>query len=145
MRNVCRLLSVILLLACAASASAAGDARKDRCIVNRPYPGAFPLNTFVFRQVEALNPGGAITVRGIYFTGSSRPAPFHGSAIMGADGKVRLGIFVHASAERTNDFSLSGVTDAEFAGIVNFDSDGDFVSNGTLALELVNCDTITIP
>jgi hypothetical protein len=64
---------------------------------------------------------------------------------MAADGSVRLGLFVHSSAESTNDFTLSGVTDTTFAGSFFFDNDGDFVPNATITLEVVDCATIIVP
>ena len=144
MRNMFRALPIVLTLTAAIGTTAAAETKRDRCVVDRSSPGAPPLNRFVFRELDDLKPGGAITVRGIYFTGN-KPAPFHGSAIMASDGSVRLGLFVHSSAEQQNDFTISGVTDADFAGTVKFDNDGDFVANGTLNLELVNCSTITVP
>jgi hypothetical protein len=144
MRTFCRFLPIVLGLVFVLSEGAAA-APADRCIVNRGSPGGSILNFFIFKQVTALRPGGAIALRGIYFTPARKPAPFHGSAMMGTDGRVRLGIFVHSSAESTNDFTLSGVTDANFVGIVKFDNDGDFVTNGTLPLEVVSCETITVP
>ena len=72
-------------------------------------------------------------------------APFHGSAVMVSDGTVRLGLFVHSTAESTNDFTIAGVTDTNFVGTLSFDNDGDFVPNGALAMELADCATITIP
>jgi hypothetical protein len=33
----------------------------------------------------------------------------------------------------------------ECIGLSKFDNDGDFVPNGTLAMELADCATITIP
>lgn len=147
MKSFGRLLSVFILgtaLVFPTTASAAAG-KKDRCLVNRNAPGGTPLNTFVFRAVEDLTPGDAIDVRGIFFTVARKPAPFHGAAIMGTDGKVRLGIFVHSIAESTNDFTMAGVVDADFAGEVKFDSTGTFVPNGTLTLELVSCDTISVP
>ena len=135
----------VLALAFAMQASAGAAPAKNRCLVNRDFPGSVPLNTFVFHDVGSLIPGGSIPLRGIFFTQARKPAPFHGTAIMAADGSVRLGLFVHSSAESTNDFTLSGVTDATFAGTLKFDSDGDYVPNGTLPLEVVSCDTIAIP
>jgi hypothetical protein len=64
---------------------------------------------------------------------------------MVSDGTVRLGLFVHSTAESSNDFTISGVTDTNFVGILKFDDDGDFVPNGTLAMELADCATISIP
>jgi hypothetical protein len=48
---------------------------------------------------------------------------------MASTGTVRLGFFVHSTAESTNDFTVSGVTDANFAG----------------TMTPVDCVTLTIP
>lgn len=117
---------------------------RDVCVASPTGGGSF--NTFVFRQVEPLINGGAISLRGLYFvTGSHRVSPVHGSAIMGSDGTVRVGFFVHSTAESTNDFTVSGVTDTNFVGTVNYDNDGDFVTNGTLSMAVVDCATVVIP
>ena len=54
-------------------------------------------------------------------------------------------MFVHSTAESTNDFTVSGVTDTDFVGTLNYDNDGDFTVNGTLSMQLVNCATISVP
>lgn len=126
------------------TAGAAAPRVRDVCVASPTGGGSF--NTFVFRQVDALTNGGAILLRGLYFvTGSHRVSPVHGSAVMGTDGTVRLGFFVHSTAESINDFTVSGVTDANFVGTVNYDNDGDFKTNGTLALGVVDCATVVIP
>ena len=56
-----------------------------------------------------------------------------------------MGFFVHSTSESTNDFTVSGVTDTNFVGTLSYDNDGDFVPNGTLAMEEVDCATIAIP
>lgn len=125
-------------------AGAAPGKPHDVCVAAPTGGGSF--NMFVFRDVEPLNPGRAVTLRGLYFATSVRKiAPLHGSAAMASDGTVRLGFFVHSTAESTNDFTVAGITDATFAGTVSFDNDGDFVPNGTLAMEPVDCATVTIP
>jgi hypothetical protein len=123
----------------------AGAAKaKDVCLVAPTGGGGF--NTFVMKEVDALVPGAVVALRGLYFaTGPQLLAPLHGSAVMGADGQIRIGFFVHSSAQSTNDFTVSGITDASYAGSVNFDSDGDFKTNGTLAMQRIDCSTITIP
>jgi len=123
----------------------AGAARtKDVCVASPTGGGGF--NTFVFRDVEPLARGAAVALRGIYFTtGSARLAPLHGSAAMGYDGVVRLGFFVHSTAQSLNDFTGAGVTDADFVGDVTFDNDGDFAANGTLTMQKVDCATLVIP
>ena len=78
-------------------------------------------------------------------TGALRVAPVHGSAVMTSGGSVRIGLFIHSTAESINDFTVAGVTDTNFVGTLNFDNDGDFHPNGALAMESVDCATISIP
>ena len=126
------------------SGSGTGAARtRDVCIVNPTGGGS--LITFIMRNVEPLRPGGAVSLQGLFFTGPPKVAPVHGSAAMGIDGKVMIGLFVHSTAQSTNDFTVSGLTDVNFVGTLSFDTDGDFVPNGTLAMELADCTTISIP
>jgi len=124
---------------------AAGAARaKDVCIAAPTGGGGF--NTFVLKDVDSLVPGDAVALRGLYFTtGSQRLAPLSGTAAMGSDGRVRIGFFVHSTAESINDFTVAGVVDATYAGTVSYDNDGDFAVNGTLAMQRVDCATIAIP
>ena len=125
-------------------AVAAAGKPKDVCIVAPTGGGGF--NTFVLKEVDALASGGVVALRGFYFvTGQQRISPLHGSAAMASDGQIRIGFFVHSSAEGTNDFTVSGVTDATYTGTVNFDNDGDYKPNGTLAMQRVDCSTIVIP
>ena len=137
-------LPVIVVLAVAVSGGAAAESKKNACVVDRA-GGTATLNTFVLQDLESLTTGRAISLRGVYFSSARKLAPVNGSAVMASDGTIRLGLFVHSSAESTNDFTLSGVTDSRFAGAVTFDSDGDFRPDGTLLLESVSCDTIAIP
>jgi hypothetical protein len=117
---------------------------RDVCIASPTGGGSF--NTLVFRDVDPLAQGGAVSLRGFYFvTGSQKLAPVHGSAVMGSDGRVRIGVFVHSTAESVNDFTVSGIADADFVGTLNFDNDGDFVTNGTLAMQTVDCATLVLP
>jgi hypothetical protein len=116
---------------------------RDVCVAAPTGGGSF--NTFIFRNVEPLDRGQAIAVQGHFFTGARRVAPFHGSAAMVMNGTVRLGLFVHSTAESLNDFTVAGITDANFVGTVSYDNDGDFMPNGTLALQLMDCAAISIP
>jgi hypothetical protein len=144
MRNVRQLLPLILTVLVAVPAGAAPGAKtRDVCIVNPTGGGSF--NTFIFRNVEPLSRGGVIPLQGLFFTGARKVAPVHGSAAMGSDGTVLLGAFVHSTAQSTNDFTVAGVTDTNFVGTLNFDNDGDFHPNGALAMESVDCATISIP
>ena len=145
MRKAGQLLFMILGVAMAVPASAAPPAPKPRdlCIVNPTGGGSW--NTFILRNVAALAPGQAIQLQGLFFTGARRVAPVHGSAVMAMDGTVRIGMFVHSTADSTNDFTVSGVTDTDFVGTWKFDNDGDYVANGTLAMELMDCASISIP
>ena len=141
-----KVLPVVLGLAAVVGLSTGGASAaktRDVCIVNPTGGGS--LNTFVFRDVEPLSPGAVVSVHGLFFTGARKIEPFHGSAAMGSDGRIVLGLFVHSTAQSINDFTISGVTDENFVGTLGFDNDGDFVTNGTLAMELAECSTIAIP
>jgi hypothetical protein len=147
MKNLTGWLTVVLglgLVASAGSTGAASAARtRDVCIRSPTGGGSF--NTFVLRDVPSLSRGGAIPVQGLFFTGAQKIAPVHGSAAMASDGTVRLGMFVHSTAESINDFTVAGVTDENFVGTLSYDNDGDFRPNGTLAMEAVPCSAIPIP
>jgi hypothetical protein len=145
MKRLILSLPIVLGLAVMVSvnAGAASPKARDVCIVNPTGGGS--LNTFIFRDVEPLSRGRAISVQGLFFTGARKVAPFHGSAVMVSDGTVRLGLFVHSTAEQLNDFTIAGVTDTNFVGTLSFDNDGDFVPNGALAMELMDCAAISIP
>ena len=118
---------------------------KDVCLAAPTGGGGF--NEFILRDVDVLAAGGALSLRGIYTTtGSQRISPLDGSAVMGSDGQIRIGFFVHSTAEGgQNDFTVSGLLDTVFNGTVNFDNDGDFKPNGTLTMQRVECSTITLP
>jgi hypothetical protein len=148
MKFVTQLAPVVLGLGAVISmnggAFAAAPRTKDVCIAAPTGGGGF--NTFVLKEVDALVPGAAVALRGFYFTtGLPRLAPLHGSAAMGSDGRIRIGFFVHSTAESINDFTVAGVVDAAYAGTVSYDNDGDFAVNGTLAMQRVDCSTIAIP
>ena len=130
----------------AAPALHAGPAprQKDVCIVNLNTSGS-PLNTFVFRDVKPLAAGGAISLEGLFFTSARKVEPVQGSAVMAADGSVRIGLFVHSSAASTNDFTMSGIAAPDFSGTLNYDTNGDFVPDGTLVMTPTDCTAITIP
>ncbi|MEZ5293700.1 MAG: hypothetical protein R2745_21630 [Vicinamibacterales bacterium] len=136
--------AVAIALAGADGAAAAPSTRtRDVCLVSPTGGGS--LNTFILRDVKTLSPGGVIPLVGLYFVGTRKGAPLHGSAVMASDGSVRMGLFVHSSADSTNDFTAAGIVDATFLGTLKFDNDGDFVPNGTLAVSPVDCATIAIP
>ena len=91
---------------------------RDVCIAAPTGGGGF--NMFIFRDVESLTRGEAISLKGLFFTTVvNRVAPFYGSAAMVSDGTVRLGLFVNSTAESTNDFTISGMLDANFVGLVD--------------------------
>jgi len=141
--NMRYVLSMTLGLLAAAPMSATAAPKKDVCVVAPTGGGSF--NTFIIRDVQPLSEGEAITLNGLFFTGAQRVAPFHGSAVMAMDGTVRIGLFVHSTADSLNDFTVSGVTDTQFVGTWKYDNDGDFKPNGTLEMEIRDCADITIP
>ena len=146
MKSLKRWVPLVLGLAVVLSrdSGAAPAARtRDVCIASPTGGGSF--NTFILRNVEPLPRGGAILLQGLFFTGARRVAPVHGSAVMAMDETVRVGLFVHSTADSTNDFTVAGVTDTNFVGILSYDNDGDFRPNGTLDMQLMDCNTISIP
>lgn len=146
MNSVRRMMPMVLgLMIAVPTLAAAAGARTDVCLVNREFPGSTPLNTLVLRDVAVPRLGGATQLQGLFFTQARHVSPVHGSAVMAMDGSVRLGMFVHSSADASNDFTFSAVTDTTFAGTFKFDSDGDFVPNGSIGMEVVDCGTISIP
>ncbi len=130
-----------------ALSSEVSHAAKSRDVCLNAPTGGGGFNVFVLKDVDAIGVGDAAILRGLYFaTGVQRIAALHGSAVMGSDGQIRIGFFVHSTAGGgSNDFTVSGVLDAEYNGTVNFDNDGDFKPNGTLDMQRVACDTVTIP
>jgi hypothetical protein len=123
---------------------AAATKPKDVCLAAPTGGGTF--NMFVLKEVDALVPGAVAALRGFYFENAQlQLAALHGSAVMGSDGQIRVGFFVHSSAQGTNDFTVSGVVDVTYAGTVNFDNDGDYKTNGTLTMQRVDCSTIVVP
>ena len=133
-----------LALVLSVTAGATPSKPRDVCIAAPTGGGGF--NMFMFRDVESLTPGGAISLKGFFFTTVvNKVAPFYGSAAMVSNGTVRLGLFVNSTAESLNDFTISGITDASFNGTVGFDNDGDFKPNGTLDFHVVDCSTVDIP
>jgi hypothetical protein len=137
------LFPAILGLALAVPTGAAAAPNKDLCIVSPTGGGSF--NTFVIQDVPNFGPGESVNVHGVFFTGAQRLAPFHGTVAKSPSGPILMGLFVHSTAQSTNDFTVSGVLDENFAGTLTFDNDGDFRPNGTLAMQVVDCATIVIP
>jgi len=143
---------VPVLLGCGAMVAMNGGAAsaakaKDVCIAAPTGGGGF--NTFVLQSVDTLFPGAAVALHGFYFTtGVKKIGPLEGTAVMGSNGQIRIGFFVHSSAEGgaiANDFTISGMLDADYNGFVGFDNDGDFQNNGTLEMQRVDCSTIVTP
>lgn len=120
----------------------------DLCVVTI-YEGNPSGQTLVFRDVPTLSPGDATPLHGIFFTNARVALPFHGSAVMAADGMVRLGLLVHTSARRPDitgaDVQFSGETDASFAGVVHYKTDGEVYPYLLLTLQPVDCASIDIP
>ena len=146
MKNLTGWLTAVLGLGLVAfSGTGASSAARTRDICIRSPTGGGSFNTFVLRDVPPVTRGGAIPVQGLFFTGAQKIEPVHGSAAMGSDGTVLLGMFVHSTAQSINDFTVAGITDENFVGTLNYDNDGDFRPNGTLAMEAVPCSAIPIP
>lgn len=141
-------LAALLAVPAMASAAARRGESVSLCLAAPTGGGSF--NTFIFQDVPPLAASKVIPLHGMYFSGGRNPSPLSGSALMTSDGTVRIGVFVHSSATTSstfvaNDFTLSATTDATFAGTYQYDNDGDYRPNGTLAIEPVDCATIVIP
>jgi hypothetical protein len=140
------LFSLVALPAIAAAAPRRNE-NVDVCVVERL--DGLVVRTLVYRDVPPLTPGQVIPLRGIYFSRALVPLPFEGSAVMASDGKVRLGVFVHTSARRSDitiaDFLLSGETDTTFAGVLHYKNDGEIYPSSLLALEPEDCAAVSIP
>ena len=120
----------------------------DLCVTTL-YEGNPTGQTLVFRKVPTLSPGDAIPLHGIYFSNARVALPLHGSAVMAADGMVRLGLMVRTSARRPSitgpDVLYSGETDASFAGVIHVKTDGEVYPYLLVAFQPVDCATIDIP
>jgi hypothetical protein len=107
---------------------------------------AFSGNTYiVLRKVKSLRPGVSVPLNGFYYYPGVYTAPVDGSAVMKADGTVLAGLFVHALAEGSNNYTLEWKTDATFAGLIKYDNDGDFSSNGGMMFNAIDCKTVPLP
>jgi hypothetical protein len=141
-------LGVLIALPDTSAAAPKKDQSSDICVVERADDGLV-IRTLVFSEVPPLSPGQVISLRGVYFTLARVALPFEGSAVMAADGTVRLGVFIHFSARRSAisawDFLLSGETDQTFAGVFHFKYDGDLYPTALITLEPEDCAAIIIP
>src|SRR5687767_8110187 len=142
MKKLHHMLPVVLGLLFAVPASAAAAPTRDRCLVSPTGGGSF--NTFVFLGMPALKPGTATPVQGVFFTGARILAPFDGSIATSPDGSMLVGRFVHSTAQHSNDFTVAGLLNAQGSGSLKYDNDGDFLTNGTLEMQEVDCATLDI-
>jgi hypothetical protein len=140
-------LGLLVALPAIAAAAARRTADPDVCVVS--YYEGIPSHTLVYKRVPPLSPGDAISLQGVYFTAANNALPFDGSAVMAADGTVRLGVYVHFSARKSTiyayDWRFSGETDSSFAGVFHWDRDFEGNTPYTVTFEPVDCATITIP
>ena len=137
-----RVLAIILGLGLLLPASAAAQAKRstqDRCIVS-----SNPNYLIVFQDVPTLNVLRTIPLRGAFGSGEGS-IPLDGSAILERDGSVRIGFFVHGSVLFPYNWTISGYTDGNFAGVLRFDFDGDFRPESSVVFEPVDCDTVFLP
>ena len=59
---------------------------------------------------------------------------------------VVAGIFVHTLAMfESHNFTMQWITTPALAGDAKYDSDGDFRSDGTLSLYVIDCKTVAVP
>ena len=52
---------------------------------------------------------------------------------------------MHGLAEGSNNYTLEWTTDATFAGPIEYDSDGDFLSDGAILYQPIDCKTVPLP
>ena len=105
------------------------------------------VNFLVLHKVKTLHPGGSVPLNGFLYDKSLPPsvAPVDGSAVMKADGTVLVGLFVHNLAESSSNYTLEWTTDMTFAGSVNVDNDGDFLSNDAVQYNPIDCKSVPLP
>ena len=125
-----------LLISSLASAAWA----RDVCLQNSG------TDFIVLKKVKSLHPGGSVPLSGFrYYVVEGHPSPLDGTAVMKSDGTIVAGLFVHALAAGTNNFTLEWTTDATFAGAMKYDVDGDFSSDGQAIWEPVDCKLVPLP
>ena len=135
------LLALVLGLALTVTGKSAAQGKRppDRCFMNDDLGFVF-----VFQEVPTLSPGRTTPLRGLFFGAYDAlgPFPLDGSAVMAANGSVRLGAVVYY----TQTFIIKGqTTDGTLVGQLGFDWNGDFQSDYQLPLHPVECSTLTIP
>ena len=52
---------------------------------------------------------------------------------------------MHGLAEGSNNYTLEWTTDATFAGPIEYDSDGDFLSDGAILYQRIDCKILPLP
>ena len=113
---------------------------RDVCLQNAG------LDFIVLNKVKSLHPGRSVPLNGFrYDVATNHPSPVDGSAVMKSDGTIVAGLFVHALAAGTSNFTLEWTTDATFAGMMKYDVDGDFSSDGGGTWEPVDCKDVPLP
>jgi hypothetical protein len=119
---------------------------KDVCV--RDSDGA----SFRFSKVQTLRPGRVVPLTGVRVSIFPVPrplAPVHGTAAMGSDGTVHIGVLVHgmpASLSQGGSSTLVSVdADDAFSGTGTFDAAGDFRATNPVTWTSVDCDAVDIP
>ena len=113
---------------------------RDVCVENSG------LDFIVLKKVKSLHPGRSVPLSGFrYDVATDHLSPVDGSAVMKSDGTIVAGLFVHALAAGTNNFTLEWTTDATFSGATKYDVDGDFSSDGQAIWEPVDCKLVPLP
>ncbi len=136
-----RLMPVLLALVLGAPGLAAAAPPRKSVDVCVALPGYFE---FVYQDVQPLEPGRTIPLRGIFIGPQDQFAPFAGTAAMTSDGVVRVGVLVHGGL-LAGDFTMRGWTDTSFEGSFSLEYDGDPDPDGSLTLATVDCSTIPLP
>jgi hypothetical protein len=130
--------AALALLSLAASPALAGDV----CVQGGT------TDFYVFHKVKKLKPGRSVPLNGRY-TDGVESVPVQGTAIMQADGTIRVGVFVHSMM--LGDFGGSNLTasltvDARFSGTGQPDADGDYAPDAVAwTWTAIDCDTVPLP
>ena len=104
------------------------------------------VSAYYFAKLKLpKKPGQTTTFSGVRALGFARNAT--GTASMGAGGQISVTLRVEGTSNSGNDFTVGWVAaDSTLAGTGSYDNDGDYQrDDGTLAMSLVDCDTVTIP
>jgi hypothetical protein len=108
--------------------------------------------SYRFSKVQTLRPGRVVPLAGFRVSNFPLPrplAPVHGTAAMGSDGIVRIGVLVHGMSTSLSPGGSSTLVsidaDQAFSGTGTFDATGDFRPTNAVTWTPIDCDTVDVP